>query len=110
MKAENSAEKEVAETVPDALETEFKAVLAQYKEKKAAENKILEEEKWKNYELKKQVLDELEKLTESSDDLSETVNAFRKLQQEWKQIGQVPQEKLLHFGNFTANTKKDFTT
>ncbi|MGI6470027.1 MAG: DUF349 domain-containing protein [Paludibacteraceae bacterium] len=94
LKAENSAEKEVAETVPDALETEFKAVLAQYKEKKAAENKILEEEKWKNYELKKQVLDELEKLTESSDDLSETVNAFRKLQQEWKQIGQVPQEKV----------------
>lgn len=93
LKAENSTVEEGAEIVPDELEAKFKAVLAQFKEKKAAENKVVDEEKAKNYELKKAILDRLEQLMASPDDLSETLNEFHKIRQEWKQIGAVPQEK-----------------
>lgn len=73
------------------VEAKFKELFAQYKEKKAAVNAALEEEKKKNLALKQDILDRLETLTNSSDDLSETIPAFRRLQNEWKEIGQVPQ-------------------
>lgn len=94
LKAEIGTIGEGTELIPDELEIQFKAVLAQYKEKKAAENKVLDAEKEKNYEQKKAVLEKLDKLIASPDDLSETLNAFHKLRQEWKQIAQVPQDKV----------------
>lgn len=73
------------------VETKFKELFSQYKEKKAAFNAALEEVRKKNLALKQDILDRLETLTNSADDLSETIPAFRKLQAEWKEIGQVPQ-------------------
>ena len=84
----------VVEFTPDASELAFKAFLAKYKELKAAENAIQEAVKEKNLLSKQQILNDLEALTNSSDDLSATIPAFRKLQQEWKSIGQVPASKV----------------
>ena len=81
---------DVKESVQDPLEIIFKGLLVNYKELKASENALLDAVKEKNLQEKKHVLSELEALTASSDDLSATIPAFRKLQQDWKSIGQVP--------------------
>ena len=86
---EDTAE-DVKEPVQDPLEITFKGLLAKYKEIKASENALLDAVKEKNLQEKKRILSELEALTASSDDLSATIPAFRKLQQDWKSIGQVP--------------------
>jgi hypothetical protein len=78
----------------DALEVKFKELLAKYRELKAAENAATEAEQEKNLAEKLRILDELEHLTTSTDDLTEVLNAFHKLQQEWKAIGQVPAQKV----------------
>lgn len=90
-KAEVVAENENADEV-DAVEEEFKALLSKYKELKAVANAVVAEQKENNLKLKQAILDKLEELTNSADDLSTTIPAFRKLQQEWKSIDQVPQE------------------
>lgn len=83
---------EVVERVADSVEESFKELLVKYKELKASANAILDEEKKQNLKLKVELLEKLEALTNSTEDLSTTIPAFRKLQQEWKAIGQVPQE------------------
>lgn len=82
----------VVERVVDSVEETFKQLLGKYKEMKASANALLTEEKEKNLKLKEEILAKLEELTNSTDDLSTTIPAFRKLQQEWKAIGQVPQK------------------
>ncbi len=82
---------EVVEKVVDSVEEAFKELLGRYKEMKASANAMLAEEKEKNLKLKEEILTKLEELTNSTDDLSTTIPAFRKLQQEWKSIGQIPQ-------------------
>lgn len=82
----------VVEKVIDSVEETFKQLLGKYKEMKASANALLTEEKEKNLKLKEEILAKLEELTNSTDDLSTTIPAFRKLQQEWKAIGQVPQK------------------
>ena len=81
---------EAKELVQDSQEVIFKELLAKYKELKTNDNALLEAAKQKNLEAKQRVLSELEVLTASSDDLSATIPAFRKLQQDWKAIGQIP--------------------
>ncbi|MDR3326740.1 MAG: DUF349 domain-containing protein [Prevotellaceae bacterium] len=81
----------VIEKVLDNVEVEFKQLLAKYKDLKAATNAKIEEQREKNLQLKQQVLLKLEALTSSTEDLSATIPAFRKLQHEWKKIEQVPQ-------------------
>ena len=82
----------VVERVADSIEETFRQLLGKYKEMKASANALLTEEKEKNLKLKEEILAKLEELTNSTDDLSTTIPAFRKLQQEWKAIGQVPQK------------------
>ena len=82
----------VVERVADSVEETFRQLLGKYKEMKASANALLTEEKEKNLKLKEEILAKLEELTNSTDDLSTTIPAFRKLQQEWKAIGQVPQK------------------
>ncbi|MDR1592672.1 MAG: DUF349 domain-containing protein [Prevotellaceae bacterium] len=76
------------------IEVEFKALLGKYKELKAVVNATLEAQREQNLQLKRNILNKLEELTNATDDLSATIPAFRKLQQEWKAIGQVPQTKI----------------
>jgi len=82
---------EKVEQIVDKLEQEFKELFAKYREIKTAANAKIEEQKLKNLERKQAILAKLEELTNSAEDLSTTIPAFRKLQSEWKKIEQVPQ-------------------
>lgn len=77
----------------DDSETIFKEVYADYKKKRAAQqeskNKILED----NYSLKAELLEKLKTLIASSEDIEKILQEFKTLQQEWKNIGQVPPAK-----------------
>lgn len=77
------------------LDTELKEILQNYKEKRTAEFQRAEAEKQRNLEEKKRILDELKKLVEETeDDFGKKVPQFQKLQQEWKNVGVVPQSEV----------------
>ncbi|MDE6499538.1 MAG: DUF349 domain-containing protein, partial [Rikenella sp.] len=75
-------------------EAKFKALLAQYRETRAAFVNRAEEEKERAYAAKLQIIEELKELVNGSETLGQTFNTFRELQQRWKEAGIVPQEKI----------------
>ncbi len=77
----------------DELLERFNKAFAVYKEKKVKQKEQLELQKQENFEKKKQVLENLKLLIESEDDLKKNYDAFKQLQVEWKEIGQVPQKE-----------------
>lgn len=76
----------------DAAENKLKDLLTAYKEKRAAF--VAEEEKKKadNYTAKLALIDRLKALTESQDDFNRLYNEFKEIQQQWKEIRDVPAE------------------
>lgn len=70
----------------------FKELLNEYKKIKAvqkeAEDKIIAE----NLEKKQSIIEQLNSLIESNADINETISEFRRLTQEWKNIGKVSPE------------------
>lgn len=102
LKSENEAEKkpqddseENTETVKvDPLEVELKDLLNSWREKKA--NKLVEQEKERknNLERKLLIIEEIKNITDSSEDIGKTLPEFRRLQQTWKETGNIPQEQV----------------
>ncbi len=91
----------------DEVEGRIKALLAVYKEKRAAD--LAEEERVKaaNYALKLQLLDQLKVLTESQDDFNKLYTTFKEIQQRWKEIKLIPQEHANElWRNYQAYTEK----
>lgn len=70
----------------------FKELLNEYKKIKAvqkeAEDKIIAE----NLEKKQSIIEQLNSLIESNADINETISEFRRLTQEWRNIGKVAPE------------------
>ena len=77
----------------DELENEFKNVMSVIKEKRNSLLAEVEKQKEHNLTLKLGILDKLKELTESPDNANKSYNDFKKLQQEWNEIKQVPQAK-----------------
>jgi hypothetical protein len=75
----------------DPLEEKLKKYLAVFRAKRAALNAITEKIKEQNLLRKRNILEKLQALSESQDDFYKIYNEFRKLQQQWKEIKQVPQ-------------------
>lgn len=73
------------------FDTKFKELITIYREKRAEYNAAKEAEYQNNYTLKQNLIKKLEELISCNGDLSETINTFRTLQNEWKSIGAVPQ-------------------
>lgn len=90
--SESETETEINEIDP--LEVTFKTILAKYREKRTAYNNALEAEMEANCQRKVAVLQKLEELVKSNNDLSETIPVFKNLQAEWKEIGRVAQAKV----------------
>ncbi len=91
----------------DEVEGRIKALLAVYKEKRAAD--LAEEEcvKAANYALKLQLLDQLKVLTESQDDFNKLYTTFKEIQQRWKETKLIPQEHANElWRNYQAYTEK----
>lgn len=76
----------------DEKEEQLKQLLTAYKEKKAIALAEDEKEKAENYARKLQLIDQLKELTESQDDFNKQYNAFKEIQQKWKEIKNIPQE------------------
>ncbi len=75
---------------PDILEERFNAAFKIYKKNKKEFEENLTKERDANLNKKKIILDEIKKLIESDEELKHTYDAFKKLQTEWKETGQVP--------------------
>src|ERR1017187_4300084 len=84
---------------------DFNAAFKAYKKSRADYIVDLNIQKEKNLELKKEVLEKLKALTESSENIR-GFNDFKKLQDEWRKIGHVPiadAENIWNNYNFYVN-------
>ncbi|NDV96343.1 DUF349 domain-containing protein [Dysgonomonas sp. 521] len=79
--------------VPDPSEEVLKTFLNDIKEKRANQAAAEERLKEDNYNKKLQIIDNIKKLTESSDDFNKLYKEFKDLQQQWNDITLVPQSK-----------------
>ena len=86
------AEDFTPETEP--AEEEFKAVMNAIKEKRNALAATQEKEKEENLTKKLGILERMKFLTESQEDTNKIYDEFKKLQQEWNEIGQIPVAKV----------------
>ena len=78
----------------DAIEEEFKSVMAVIKEKRSAQAAELERQKEENLQIKLSIIEELKELVESPDDANKSYTEFKKLQQQWNETKLVPQAKV----------------
>lgn len=76
------------------LETAFKSQLNIWREKRAQQIATIEKEKQDNLEKKNQIIEAIRQLTESTEDIRKNLPEFRRLQQEWKEVGIVAQEQV----------------
>ncbi|MDR0660881.1 MAG: DUF349 domain-containing protein [Prevotellaceae bacterium] len=82
---------EVYQAPENASEKEFKALFAEYKNKRNEYMQQFEVVKEQNLKLKLQVIEELKQLIDKKEDINRTFAEFRELQQKWKEIGPIPQ-------------------
>jgi hypothetical protein len=82
---------EESEEVVDVIAERYEQALLIYKDKKAVYDLALEQQKQENLIVKEKILEELRNLIESEEELKKTYDHFRELQDQWRQIGAVPQ-------------------
>ena len=83
----------------DAIEEEFKNVMAIIKEKRSAQMAELERQKEENLQIKLSIIEELKELVESPDDANKSYTEFKKLQQQWNETKLIPQAKVNELWN-----------
>jgi len=88
---ENGGEEAEFVAPEDSLEESFKEKLQASREKRASLAAEGEKVKEENLKAKQAIIEELKSLIESQDDFYKVYNEFRRLQQQWKDIKQVPQ-------------------
>lgn len=74
----------------DEIEEKFKTVLNDIKEKKAAHLAEVEASRQANYERKSAIVAEITEMAADTDNVNRLMPRFRELQQEFKNIGEVP--------------------
>lgn len=79
---------------PDELEEPFKAAMGLIKAKRNEWLAAQEEEKKANYDIKMSLLDQLQVLVEKAGQGNPEVTEFKALQARWKEITNVPQDKV----------------
>ena len=79
---------------PDELEEPFKNYMGQIKAKRNAWIAAQEEEMKANYEAKLQLMDQIQQLVEKASQGTPEVNEFKALQAKWKEIKNIPQDKV----------------
>jgi len=89
---ENGGEEIDYKPEKDGLDEALKALLNDYKARKAAFIAKSDADKEQNLLQKQHILERMKVLVESNDDVSSNINEFRELQKKWKSTGQVPQQ------------------
>jgi len=78
----------------DPYENDIKELLKDYRQIRIDHNKQLEQEKEENLQHKYEVIEKIKGLINTEESINKTFNEFRDLQQEWREIGLVPQSKM----------------
>ncbi len=84
---------ETYQVVPDQDEETFKAQMAVIREKRAQIMQQQEAEKQANLEKKLEIIEKIKAMTTSPDEAGKSYNEFKELQQQWKDIKNVPADK-----------------
>lgn len=78
----------------DPIAARYRAAFRIYKTKREKYLIELEEQKIKNLEAKKQILDQLKEVISSEEPLKKSYDEFRGLQDKWREIGMVPKTEV----------------
>ena len=84
---------ETYQVVPDQDEETFKAQMAVIREKRAQIMQQQEAEKQVNLEKKLEIIEKIKAMATSPDEAGKSYNEFKELQQQWKDIKNVPADK-----------------
>ena len=84
---------ETYQVVPDQDEETFKAQMAVIREKRAQIMHQQEAEKQANLEKKLEIIEKIKAMATSPDEAGKSYNEFKELQQQWKDIKNVPADK-----------------
>ncbi len=87
---ENGGDPERYQVIPDKLEESLKAEMAIIKEKRAKIFQQQEAEKEENLKKKLEIIDKIKAMATSPDEANKSFQAFKPLQQQWKEIKAVP--------------------
>lgn len=90
---EGGGDPESYKVTPDETEEEFKAEMGIIKEKRAKLFKEQEEEKEANLKKKLDILEKIKAMVTSPEEANKSYQEFKALQQEWKEIKNVPATK-----------------
>jgi hypothetical protein len=82
------------EAPDDPMEPQIKELLKQYRDKKSAYNRELENQKQNNLEKKQAIIEEIKELVNRNESVNQTFQDFKELQHRWREIGPVPQANL----------------
>lgn len=90
---ENGGDPEVYQVSPDPVEDAFKAQMGVIKERRAKLFLEQEQEKQENLQKKTEIIEKIKAMATSPDEANKSYQAFKELQQQWKEIKAVPAEK-----------------
>ncbi len=90
---EGGGNPETYQILPDEDEEAFKAEMAVVREKRARIMQQQEEEKQANLEKKLEIIEKIKAMATSPEEAGNSYNDFKELQQQWKEIKNVPAEK-----------------
>lgn len=95
-------------TQPDPIEVEFKQLLQTYKELREAKNAAILKEMEQNLLRKQHILEQLKNLIEEGADAAGKFPQFKTLQQEWKEIGKIPETNVKEINKAFAKYREQF--
>jgi len=90
---ENGGAPERYQVEPDEDERDFKAEMSVVRERRALINQQQEAEKQANLEKKLEIISKIKAMATSPDQANKSYPEFKELQQQWKEIKQVPADK-----------------
>ncbi len=93
---------------PDADEETFKEVMNAIKEERAAHYAEVEKEKQENLEKKQNIINEIQQLITTPDEANKNFDRFKELQNEWKEIGIIPAEKVSEIWKTYQHLREQF--
>ncbi len=90
---ENGGDPEAYQVSPDPIEEAFKAQMGVIKERRAKLFLEQEQEKQENLQKKTEIIEKIKAMATSPDEANKSYQAFKDLQQQWKEIKAVPEDK-----------------
>lgn len=90
---ENGGDPEAYQVSPDPVEEAFKAQMGVIKERRAKLFLEQEQEKQENLQKKTEIIEKIKAMATSPDEANKSYQAFKELQQQWKEIKAVPADK-----------------